>query len=260
MLVTDDSPFLVDTVRMVLLRANRATHLLVHPLIDVDRNADCMICGIGGDIPEAWDVDRDRRMHRRTGRNDRSSGQGSGRRRAQQRARLPPRSANGCNRSHTSIRSSSGSSTATWYFSVPPCSTVTSRERRSYARVRAPRARSERGRARSSSGVAGRGRRQGGCRRRQVGRRVVDPQACPADRRDRVPVTVLHIDSPACSPRQRTVRACCRSPRSARWQRPYSDSPNPVPRVIRGGRCATSSRHCRGSCCSKSTPTRSPSS
>ncbi len=54
MLVTDDSPFLVDTVRMVLLRANRATHLLVHPLIDVDRNADCMICGIGGDIPEAW--------------------------------------------------------------------------------------------------------------------------------------------------------------------------------------------------------------
>ena len=38
LLVTDDVPFLVDTVRIVLERHGVATHLLVHPMLRVDRD------------------------------------------------------------------------------------------------------------------------------------------------------------------------------------------------------------------------------
>ena len=37
LLVTDDAPFLVDTVRIVLERHGVATHLLVHPMLHVRR-------------------------------------------------------------------------------------------------------------------------------------------------------------------------------------------------------------------------------
>ena len=40
LLVADDAPFLVDTVRMVLERHGVATHLMVHPMLRVERSAD----------------------------------------------------------------------------------------------------------------------------------------------------------------------------------------------------------------------------
>ena len=40
LLVTDDAPFLVDTVRIVLERHGVATHLLVHPMLHVRRDPD----------------------------------------------------------------------------------------------------------------------------------------------------------------------------------------------------------------------------
>ena len=38
MFVTDDVPFLVDSVRMVLDRYQLGIHLLIHPMLNVDRN------------------------------------------------------------------------------------------------------------------------------------------------------------------------------------------------------------------------------
>src|SRR5690606_29655211 len=68
MIVTDDAPFLVDTVRMVLERHDVATHLLVHPMLRVQRRPDGELSAVGadtdpkyGDIVEAWtlvEVDR----------------------------------------------------------------------------------------------------------------------------------------------------------------------------------------------------------
>lgn len=67
MIVTNDAPFMVDTVRIVLERHGVATHLLVHPMLDVCRDHDGRITSIGGSAPdprcevEAWtqvEIDR----------------------------------------------------------------------------------------------------------------------------------------------------------------------------------------------------------
>ncbi|HEY3485755.1 MAG TPA: hypothetical protein VGK49_10245, partial [Ilumatobacteraceae bacterium] len=68
LVVTDDDPFLVDTIRMVLDRYGLAIHLLVHPMLDVHRDDDGTIVAIGEDavpggtrLVEAWtqvEIDR----------------------------------------------------------------------------------------------------------------------------------------------------------------------------------------------------------
>jgi glutamate dehydrogenase len=59
-LVADDAPFLVDTVRMVLERHGVATHLMIHPMLRVERSTDHDIVAVhefdgtdDGDV-EAW--------------------------------------------------------------------------------------------------------------------------------------------------------------------------------------------------------------
>jgi glutamate dehydrogenase len=47
MIVTDDMPFLVDSVGMVFTRAELAVHLIVHPVIDVRRDRRGRLTGIG---------------------------------------------------------------------------------------------------------------------------------------------------------------------------------------------------------------------
>jgi len=56
MFVTDDVPFLVDTVRMVLDQYGLGIHLLVHPMLGVERDAENRISAIGPGIGkvEAW--------------------------------------------------------------------------------------------------------------------------------------------------------------------------------------------------------------
>jgi glutamate dehydrogenase len=65
--ITDDVPFLVDTVRMVLERNHIDTHLLVHPMLRVRRDVEGKLVGVGvghekyGEKMEAWtqvEVDR----------------------------------------------------------------------------------------------------------------------------------------------------------------------------------------------------------
>ena len=66
LLVTDDAPFLVDTVRIVLERHGVATHLLVHPMLHVRRTPEGELIAVvdkpGPDtIVEAWtqvEIDR----------------------------------------------------------------------------------------------------------------------------------------------------------------------------------------------------------
>ncbi len=66
MFVTDDVPFLVDTVRMVLDRHGLAPHLLVHPMLGVERDDTFCITAVGrgrGSV-EAWTlVELDRCDH-----------------------------------------------------------------------------------------------------------------------------------------------------------------------------------------------------
>ncbi|NNE10980.1 MAG: NAD-glutamate dehydrogenase, partial [Ilumatobacter sp.] len=64
-LVTDDAPFLVDTVRMVLERHGVATHLLVHPMLQVRRDEQGRALAVGRGVHdghvEAWtqvEIDR----------------------------------------------------------------------------------------------------------------------------------------------------------------------------------------------------------
>ena len=54
--VTDDAPFLVDTTRMVVERHRLDIHLMVHPMLDVARDADGVVTHVGrGEGPtEAW--------------------------------------------------------------------------------------------------------------------------------------------------------------------------------------------------------------
>jgi glutamate dehydrogenase len=68
LLVTDDAPFLVDSVRMVLDRNGLGTHLLVHPMLTVERDPAGELVGVrpeSGPLPEclveAWtqiEIDR----------------------------------------------------------------------------------------------------------------------------------------------------------------------------------------------------------
>lgn len=63
MFVSDDVPFLVDTVRMVVEQHPLSIHLLVHPMLDVERDDDHMITafGKGRGLVEAWtlfEIDR----------------------------------------------------------------------------------------------------------------------------------------------------------------------------------------------------------
>lgn len=56
MIVTDDAPFLVDTVRMALDRLGLQIHLMVHPILRVRRNKDGEVTGFPdrGGVLEAW--------------------------------------------------------------------------------------------------------------------------------------------------------------------------------------------------------------
>ena len=63
LVVTDDMPFLVDTLRMVLDRHDLGIHLLVHPMLAVERDAADTIVWIAatGPVVEAWtqiEIDR----------------------------------------------------------------------------------------------------------------------------------------------------------------------------------------------------------
>src|SRR3954468_7062413 len=53
-IVTDDMPFLVDSVTMALNRAGYGIHHVVHPIIDVRRDAAGEVEGIGGGQPESF--------------------------------------------------------------------------------------------------------------------------------------------------------------------------------------------------------------
>ena len=60
-IVTDDMPFLVDTVTMVLAARHLGIHVVVHPGLDVVRDEAGALVGLGGDRREAWihfEVDR----------------------------------------------------------------------------------------------------------------------------------------------------------------------------------------------------------
>jgi len=54
--VTDDAPFLVDTTRMVVERHRLDIHLMVHPMLDVARDASGVVTrvGHGAGPTEAW--------------------------------------------------------------------------------------------------------------------------------------------------------------------------------------------------------------
>ncbi|MDQ3177917.1 MAG: NAD-glutamate dehydrogenase [Actinomycetota bacterium] len=56
LVVADDVPFMVDTVRMVLERHGLAIYLLVHPMLDVVRDADHRVAAWSGEAAEveAW--------------------------------------------------------------------------------------------------------------------------------------------------------------------------------------------------------------
>ena len=60
LLVTDDAPFLVDTVRMVMERHGIATHLMVHPMLRTERDSDDRLVAVtsygagGAGQVEAW--------------------------------------------------------------------------------------------------------------------------------------------------------------------------------------------------------------
>jgi glutamate dehydrogenase len=63
LIVTDDAPFLVDTVRMVLDRRGIGIHLIVHPVINAlrDRERRLVDLDVGPAQPEAWtmvEIDR----------------------------------------------------------------------------------------------------------------------------------------------------------------------------------------------------------
>ncbi|MGI9053799.1 MAG: NAD-glutamate dehydrogenase [Ilumatobacteraceae bacterium] len=62
LVVTDDMPFLVDTIRMVLDQHGLGIHLLVHPMLTVERDADHRMTGLDGEgRVEAWtqiEIDR----------------------------------------------------------------------------------------------------------------------------------------------------------------------------------------------------------
>ncbi len=55
LVVTDDAPFLVDSIRLVLEHRGLSVHLMVHPMIDIGRDPDGVITGIvAGSTREAW--------------------------------------------------------------------------------------------------------------------------------------------------------------------------------------------------------------
>ena len=55
LVISDDAPFMVDSIRLALERLGLSIHLMVHPWLDVDRDADGVITSIGaGSIREAW--------------------------------------------------------------------------------------------------------------------------------------------------------------------------------------------------------------
>ena len=58
MIVTDDMPFLVDSVSIVFSRAQLAVHLIVHPVIEVRRDGRGRLTELGGDRahPESWQL------------------------------------------------------------------------------------------------------------------------------------------------------------------------------------------------------------
>ncbi|MUN36652.1 NAD-glutamate dehydrogenase [Actinomadura litoris] len=55
--VTDDMPFLVDSVTMELNRHQLATHLIVHPLLGVDRDVAGQMRAFRGKLDSATDID-----------------------------------------------------------------------------------------------------------------------------------------------------------------------------------------------------------
>src|SRR6185437_12574209 len=60
-IVTDDKPFLVDSIGIVFSRAGLAVHLIVHPVLEVRRDGRGRLAGLGanGDEPdqaESWEL------------------------------------------------------------------------------------------------------------------------------------------------------------------------------------------------------------
>ncbi|NRF67839.1 NAD-glutamate dehydrogenase, partial [Aquincola sp. S2] len=53
-IVTDDMPFLVDTVTMEVNRNGLTLHLFVHPIVDVQRDAGGMLLGLNGGKRESF--------------------------------------------------------------------------------------------------------------------------------------------------------------------------------------------------------------
>ena len=64
--VTDDAPFLVDTTRMVVERHRLDIHLMVHPMLDVARDADGVVTRVGSwrGTDRGVDAGRDRLLRR----------------------------------------------------------------------------------------------------------------------------------------------------------------------------------------------------
>jgi glutamate dehydrogenase len=64
--VTDDMPFLVDSITMVVYRRGLVIHRLLHPLISAERDAEGKLLrtlprGAAGSQPESWihlEIDR----------------------------------------------------------------------------------------------------------------------------------------------------------------------------------------------------------
>ncbi|CAB4893619.1 unannotated protein [freshwater metagenome] len=55
LVVTDDAPFLVDTIRLALERRGMSIHLMVHPMLDVERSPQGVLVGLAAGAPrEAW--------------------------------------------------------------------------------------------------------------------------------------------------------------------------------------------------------------
>ncbi|MFC4728522.1 NAD-glutamate dehydrogenase [Coralloluteibacterium thermophilus] len=52
-IVNDDMPFLVDSVSMALAQAGAAIHVLGHPVLNVERDADGALLGLGGSAAES---------------------------------------------------------------------------------------------------------------------------------------------------------------------------------------------------------------
>ena len=130
LVVTDDMPFLVDTMRLVLERMGLGVHLLVHPMLTVQRDerAPAHRRRVGRRRRRRASSRRGRRSRstaptRRRRRSSRRAIARRCRRRAPRRRRLPGDARSAWRRSATSTRSCRGSPPASSCSSGPPTTT-----------------------------------------------------------------------------------------------------------------------------------------